>query len=239
MIHCIKYLVVVLSTLVFFEAYSKTELTSAAKTGNSCTKALTSEHFERFIKDYTYTPSMDDLELLIDSGYNVNHPMSDDIILPGMLPIEYLIQHASGQNSIVKLKMLIKAGADVNQSPSNGLTPLEQVLAHTSGNNSRVKLKLLMQSGADVNQYFSNGMSPIEYILRYMAIDAATPQQLEMFLEAGADPNALAISKSYKDKTTLDIAVDLGSIRRNRENTQRNLAEAVILLKEYGAKHGS
>ena len=140
---------------------------------------------------------------LIEAGANVNY--ADPIF--GYSPLSYAAQNrletfkqlakigsyvGPFPNSLETVRLLVKAGADVNHKDRAGMTPLRGAVLF---NNIDV-VQLLLQAGADINE-----RNPAPELRTYtgrddpVLFDAVSGyphtaiQITEMLLKAGADPN--------------------------------------------------
>ena len=95
------------------------------------------------------------------------------------------------------IEMLIRAGADVNATNSEGLTP---VMAATYYDNCEC-FQVLVVAGADVNKLNNNGRSALT-----IAIESGYSDSVHALVEAGADVN----SSNKKGFTPLMIAAENG-----------------------------
>lgn len=82
-----------------------------------------------------------------------------------------------------KIKILVKAGKDIDEEDYNGYTPMDWAIK--AGNTEMVKI--LLKNGADPNNETSYGMTPI-----MTAADKGRPEIIKILHSAGADVN-------YKD----------------------------------------
>lgn len=92
------------------------------------------------------------------------------------------------------VKMLIRAGANVNAKDMYGRTPLHKAAAdiHTTW-----MAKLLVEAGPDVNAKDGNGYTPLHVAAYFGNWSAA-----KVLIKAGADVNA----KNNKGETPFDVA---------------------------------
>ncbi len=94
------------------------------------------------------------------------------------------------------VKLLIKAGADLNQCSDGGATPL-----YMASQNGRAEaVEILIQAGADLNQARNDGGTPL-----YIASEDGHNKVVEILLKAGADLN-----QGYHGVTPLYISSQNG-----------------------------
>ena len=87
----------------------------------------------------------------------------------------------------VRVKILVEAGANVNQVPKNGGTPLmETIQFYDDDANNRAKcIELLLDAGADVNAECEG----IDDTALHLALRYIFPEAVELLICAGADVN--------------------------------------------------
>lgn len=94
------------------------------------------------------------------------------------------ILHYTGNPGIIKL--LVEAGADINNRNPEGKTPLFNVLMNATTNTT----KYLIEKGADVNAKDNIGMTPLHQAAVYFYLE-----QAKVLIENGADVNSLSNTK--------------------------------------------
>jgi ankyrin repeat protein len=143
--------------------------------------------------------------------------------------------------SIDAARVLLEAGADVNQVTRYGWSPL---LAATQNRNYRMG-KFLIEHGADVNIANKGGWTPL-----YLATDnrnleggdypTRTPdmddlEYIELLLEAGADPNARLIESTETRTVFTNQWLDEEGATAFLRASQSGDLELMRLLLEHGA----
>ena len=106
-----------------------------------------------FIAITTPNPNPALVETLLDKGANPNAPFRNANILMNI---------AAGQENTKILKLMIKAGANVNATDPDGLTAL--MYAAFNKNCPEQMITELLKSGANPNVVESRGISAIDYI---------------------------------------------------------------------------
>jgi ankyrin repeat protein len=149
--------------------------------------------------------------------------------------------YAARTGSIDAARVLLEAGADVNQTTRYGWTPL---LAATQNRNYRLG-KFLIERGADVNLANKGGWTPL-----YLATDnrnleggdyptpPADMDQLEyikLLLEKGADPNARMIESTETRTVFTNQWLDEEGATAFLRASQSGDVELMRLLLEHGA----
>ena len=119
-----------------------------------------------------------------------------DVNLPydGTIPVNDAID---GGNQEILKKLVVDAGADVNNAFPDGMTPLRKAVekgCHES-------VKLILEYGADENQTFTNGYTPLE-----TAVDRRCCDTVKTLLDGGADVNQTFL----KGRTLLKTVVGRG-----------------------------
>jgi len=157
-----------------------------------------------------YLDTTDVLELLIEYGANVNHqsPRGEPLLIYAMrdyqldamkvllaagADVSYIDndgwtvlhqavdcrQHRDDDNGAL-VKLLIDAGADVNQQLASGSTPLALAVSH----NHLAQVKLLLAAGADPNIENNDGWHPLN-----RAVIENKSEIVKALLAGGADVN--------------------------------------------------
>jgi uncharacterized protein len=149
--------------------------------------------------------------------------------------------YAARAGSIDAARVLLEAGADVNQVTRYGWSPL---LAATQNRNYRMGT-FLIEHGADVNIANKGGWTPL-----YLATDnrnleggdypTPTPDMdglayIELLLEAGADPNARMIESTETRTVFTNQWLDENGATAFLRASQSGDVELMRLLLGYGA----
>ena len=158
--------------------------------------------------------------MLVNAGADLNAPR----FATGDTPLIYVCKDD------IKVKLLIRKGADVNAKNRDGLT----ALMHAAVDGIHGSVKLLLEAGADVNSQNSNCESPLHAAAygskvycppcnqcQVILCNAAegTDQCMELLLSAGADVNLrdvyghtpLIASALICDVKCLDLLIRSGS----------------------------
>ena len=121
------------------------------------------------------TASVDGVKAEIDAGADVTATDAK-----GLKPLHYAA--LKGTPGIVQV--LLDAGANVNTTDSEETTPL-----HYAGfNGTPSVVNLLLKQGANPNATDDIGLTPLHYVY----LSDAMPKVIQIFLDAGADPQANA-----------------------------------------------
>ena len=149
--------------------------------------------------------------------------------------------YAARSSAIEAAKVLIDAGADVNQTTRYGWSPL---LAATQNQNYQMG-KFLIEHGADVNIANKGGWTPLylatdnrnmeggDYPTR--AADMDSLEYIKLLLESGANPNARMIESSETRTVFTNQWLDEeGATAFLRASQSGDLAEMKLLI-EHGA----
>jgi ankyrin repeat protein len=149
--------------------------------------------------------------------------------------------YAARAGSIDAARVLLEAGADVNQVSRYGWSPL---LAATQNRNYQMG-KFLIEHGADVNIANKGGWTPL-----YLATDnrnleggdypTRTPDMdhlayLRLLLDAGADPNARMIESTETRTVFTNQWLDEEGATAFLRSSQSGDVELMRLLLEHGA----
>jgi ankyrin repeat protein len=149
--------------------------------------------------------------------------------------------YAARSGSIDAARVLLDAGADVNQVTRYGWSPL---LAATQNRNYRLG-KFLIERGADVNRANKGGWTPLyiatdnrnleggDYPTR--APDMDHLEFIELLLEAGADPNAQLIESTETRTVFTNQWLDEEGATAFLRASQSGDVELMRLLLEHGA----
>lgn len=89
---------------------------------------------------------------------------------------------AARADEVERIKVLLKAGADVNARDKYGKTPLYLAMA---GGRTPAVVEVLLDAGADPDSRDEKGRTPLHY-----AGPGKTPGVVAALVRAGADPNA-------------------------------------------------
>jgi len=149
--------------------------------------------------------------------------------------------YAARAGSVDAARVLIEAGADVNQVTRYGWSPL---LAATQNRNYQIA-KFLIEHGADVDLANKGGWTPL-----YLATDnrnleggdypTRTPdmdhlEYIKLLLEAGADPNARLIESTETRTVFTNQWLDEEGATAFLRASQSGDVELMRLLLEHGA----
>ncbi len=149
---------------------------------------------------------------------------------------------ASQEGHTDGVKLLIKAGADLNEARNDGATPL--YMASQNGHNKVVAI--LLKAGADLNQGTDDGVTPL-----YIASQNGHVEVVEILVKAGADFNQtwegvtpLFKASQYGHAGVVGILVKAGAdLNQGLDNgatplfmaSQNGLKEVVDILVKAGA----
>jgi ankyrin repeat protein len=149
--------------------------------------------------------------------------------------------YAARAGSVDAARVLLEAGADVNQVTRYGWSPL---LAATQNRNYRMG-KFLIEHGADVNVANKGGWTPLylatdnrnleggDYPTR--APDMDHLEYIELLLDAGADPNAQLIESTETRTVFTNQWLDEEGATAFLRASQSGDLELMRLLLEHGA----
>jgi ankyrin repeat protein len=149
--------------------------------------------------------------------------------------------YAARAGSVDAARVLLEAGADVNQVTRYGWSPL---LAATQ-NRNYLLAKFLIERGADVNLANKGGWTPLYLATDNRNIeggDYPTPSPdmdhlefIELLLEAGADPNARLIESTETRTVFTNQWLDEEGATAFLRASQSGDVELMRLLLEHGA----
>jgi uncharacterized protein len=149
--------------------------------------------------------------------------------------------YAARSGAIDAARVLLEAGADVNQTTRYGWSPL---LAATQNQNYQMA-KFLIENGADVNIANKGGWTPLylatdnrnieggDYPTRTPDMD--TLEYITLLLEKGADPNARMIESSETRTVFTNQWLDEKGATAFLRASQSGDVELMKLLLEHGA----
>jgi len=224
-----------------------------------------------------YLDTTDVLELLIEYGANVNHqsPGGEPLLIYAMrdyqldamkvllaagADVSYIgndgwsvlhqavdcRQNRGDKNGDI-VKLLIEAGADINQQLASGSTPLALAVSH----NHLAQVKLLMAAGADPNIENNDGWHPLN-----RAVIENKPEVVKALLAGGADVNLakrngwaplhwtvnIAKEQQHDGSVLAQLLIDAGAnvnARTKTGNTPTKLAAANNRLDELNILLGA
>lgn len=119
----------------------------------------------------------DMVKVLIQHSADVNRVVSQQGKYQGFSPLMFAARHGNGEI----ISMLIKAGAQLNQSKADGFTALH--LAALNGNS--LACKCLVDAGADYCLADETGYFPLQLAARHNQFDVVS-----VFLESNVEPNS-------------------------------------------------
>jgi len=96
---------------------------------------------------------------------------------------------ASRKGDIVKVKSLLKEGADVNAKDDDGVSSLIFASSHSNNTSSLDTVRLLLKEGADVNEKEDDGESSLMYASR-SSNSFSSLDTVKLLINEGADVNA-------------------------------------------------
>jgi ankyrin repeat protein len=134
------------------------------------------------------------VQLLLEAGANPNTRYTDR---SGKFKQTPAVQFAATNGSVEVLRLLAKAGADLNAADATGLTPLMSAafMGHTE------VVDLLLKAGAALEGRDEEGYTPLMF-----ANNKGQPAVVRQLLTAGADANA----RARDDSTPLMFAAQAG-----------------------------
>lgn len=111
-------------------------------------------------------------------------------------------RNATRPHYLDAMRLLLKAGAEVNGSSKNpkAFTPLMHAARNASTNSCLDAVKMLIDAGADINVVRS-GMTPLSWTVKYIE-KSSTVETVKLLLDSGANVNFL----TGDDKTILMLA---------------------------------
>ncbi|KAK3987097.1 ankyrin-2 [Cladorrhinum sp. PSN332] len=147
-------------------------------------------------------------------------------------PLHELI-HAWGANngneSETILRMLVDAGADLEQPNGNGETALVLCFGSRLAKPSLAPVKLLLAAGADVNKTDRSGNNAALHLAVQIGAD---PEVILALLEHGSDPNR----RGYRGTTALhSVAFTISRGHRWANSNEEVITAIVRLLLDWGA----
>jgi len=103
---------------------------------------------------------------------------------------------ASKKGDTVKIKSLLKEGADINAIDTYGWNSLMGASAYSGTTSSLDTVRLLLEKGADINAKNDEGWTSLIFSTSYVG---SSPETVELLINEGADVNA----KSTLGRTSL------------------------------------
>lgn len=116
---------------------------------------------------------------------------------------------------------LLEAGADVNFQLDDGCTVLHTILGDWCSEKSLPIIRLLIAAGADLTLRDSMGLTPLLY-----AIVHGRPNQVQVLLELGANPNDILPVENRFEDGSLCFALDLAVVNPDSETILHSLLSA-------------
>ena len=142
------------------------------------------------------------IKMLLDAGADVN------ALTSGLGKKFTALHYAVGSESISRIEVLLKEGADVNKEGYESSREYRGVtaLSLAAGDGFDEAVKLLIEAGADVNKVPKNGTTPlIETIQLYQGGASKRTKCIKLLLQAGADVNVERL-----DHTPLNMLIKHG-----------------------------
>ncbi|MDO5470227.1 MAG: ribosomal protein L7/L12 [Akkermansia sp.] len=159
--------------------------------------------------------------------------------------IETPLTHALLRHNAKLVKLLLEAGADIEQRPTNdSIPPLHYVV---SLNDDQELVRLLIKSGANINACDDGGDTPL-----HVATDCAADINMRLLLQAGANIEAqnaqgqtpLHFATEQEDETVISLLINHGANVNAQTNDGRtplhwaarnDAAKVLPILLNHGA----
>jgi ankyrin repeat protein len=157
------------------------------------------------------------LSALIRNGADVQSDGGSALISAAFSALQHHDNNEPNDSQIESIRILVKAGADVDEHSDNGVTAL--MLMAILGQPDMVRM--LLEAGADVNAANNaDGGNPLIF-----AVYGGSSETVSILIEAGADIDAMDAGTGSNDgRTALSYAVE------------KSHAEITEILKQAGAK---
>jgi len=143
------------------------------------------------------------VQLLLDNGASVD-PIVENT---GQNPIFYMAENSD----IELLKILIKAGANVNHADKWGLVPLHYACRNGGNVHGLEAIEILLDADAKIDHQDECGFTPL-----MEAVMGNHTKAVELMLKKGAD-TSLKLTKGYDPYTNKETALDIAKDKKYKD----------------------